>query len=241
MTFSAPHRLSWFRTSSSSVLRRHFSLALGGSGRRSVLPLLAISTPTPTEDADPATLPLVLRAQIFDHCKKADEHAIFDLVLKQMKGKWADCATVTENGTISVQQVFESWPGMRYMVRVSSIFGRLLLWCEDDRLKSRWLSFDSGTGPSRGHPEHRPDRQRWVGTVSCYTLFSPCRVSLNIFFSLSQLPHLQAPLEPDWQPPTDDPDGPARVALARRSRAPRHLLPPNGPPRAWQAGRRGVR
>lgn len=54
-----------------------------------------------------------------------------------MKGKWADCATVTENGTISVQQVFESWPGMRYMVRFSSIFGRLLLGCEDDRLKSR--------------------------------------------------------------------------------------------------------
>lgn len=59
---------------------------------------------------------LSLSAQIFDHCKKAGETAIFELVLKQMEGKWADCATTTENGTISVQQVFESWPSIAFMV-----------------------------------------------------------------------------------------------------------------------------
>jgi hypothetical protein len=36
---------------------------------------------------------------IFESSKKAGDLEVFDLVLRDMKGKWAECATSTENGT----------------------------------------------------------------------------------------------------------------------------------------------
>lgn len=43
-----------------------------------------------------------------------------------MTGKWAECATGTENGTISVQQVFETWPSLEHMVSQSRSVGPTL-------------------------------------------------------------------------------------------------------------------
>ncbi|CDZ97192.1 Translational repressor Pumilio/PUF3 and related RNA-binding proteins (Puf superfamily) [Phaffia rhodozyma] len=52
---------------------------------------------------------------IFKGSSRANEMAVFDTIITEMRGNWTECATSTENGTISVQQVFETWPAPTYM------------------------------------------------------------------------------------------------------------------------------